>query len=104
MAQNKPTTPAKTPLKPTDPHPDDDERMASLREFGRERLYANDFYGGHKGSAEGEPNDPFKLFRWIGCKLSGKKWEPKSEQSKIDSKPPTEPKITRGEVDTHNLL
>src|ERR1700759_2777494 len=58
-------------LKPTDPHPGDDEHMASLREWARQKEFANDNFGGHKGIATGEANDPFKVFRWVGRKLSG---------------------------------
>jgi len=47
-----------------------------LREFAREKEYANDYWGGHKGSVHGEAKDPFKLFRWMGRKLSGDKGKP----------------------------
>jgi len=53
--------------------PTEEERLASLQAFCEERMYANDFFGGQKGCAEGPPNDPFKLFRWAKRKMSGEK-------------------------------
>lgn len=74
---------APPPLAPTDPHPGDDAKMAEFRAWGREKLYANDNFGGHKGVATGPANDPFKVFRWVGRKVRGvpteggrsKKWD-----------------------------
>jgi hypothetical protein len=62
--------------------PTEEERLASLRAFCEEKKYANDYWGGHKGSAEGPPNDPFKLFRWAKRKMSGEKvtWRKMSEE------------------------
>lgn len=65
--------------------PTEEERLASLRAFVEEKRYANDYYGGHKGSAEGPPNDPFKVFRWAKRKMSGEKgavWRRMSAEQK----------------------
>jgi hypothetical protein len=63
--------------------PTEEERLASLREFCEEKKYALDYWGGHKGSAEGPPNDPFKVFRWAKRKMSGERgvtWRKMSEE------------------------
>lgn len=63
--------------------PTEEERIASLLAFAEEKKYAPDFFGGHKGSAEGMPNDPFKAFRWAKRKMSGEKghvWRRLSEE------------------------
>ena len=58
--------------RPTDPHPDDDPYLASLRAWAREKEYANDYYGGHKGAVDPDkaPNDPLKPLRWVRRKFS----------------------------------
>jgi hypothetical protein len=45
-------------------------------------MYSDDYWGGLKGSAEGPPNDPFKVFRWAKRKMSGEKvtWRKMSEE------------------------
>jgi hypothetical protein len=96
-------TSAKILLHRTDSNPIDDKKAANLREFARDKQYANDYFGGHKGSSSGEPNDPFKLFRWIGKKISGQKETPEPPKP-ADYKPPSETDVNKGEIDTHNLL
>jgi len=62
--------------------PTEEERLASLRAFCEEKMYSDDYWGGLKGSAEGPPNDPFKVFRWAKRKMSGEKvtWRKMSEE------------------------
>ena len=63
--------------------PTEEERLASLRAFCEEKMYVNDYFGGLKGSPEGPPNDPFKVFRWAKRKMSGEKgvtWKKMSEE------------------------
>ena len=91
--------------------PSEEERLASLQAFCAERLYANDYFGGQKGCADGPPNDPFKLFRWAKRKMSGEKgavwrrlgdehkekWEAAGGEMK-------DGEIAQGEVDTSRLI
>jgi hypothetical protein len=98
--KSKKAAKAPPPLKPTDPHPGDNEYHASLRAWAREKEYMNDNFGGHKGVAVGEPNDPFKVFRWVGRKLRGK---PTNGGRSHHWEPSRPGEVADGEVDTHNL-
>jgi hypothetical protein len=65
--------------------PSEEERLASLRAFVEEKKYAPDYFGGHKGSAQGQPNDPFKPFRWAKRKIEGEKghvWHKLTEEQR----------------------
>lgn len=91
--------------------PSEEERLASLQAFCEERMYANDYFGGQKGCAEGPPNDPFKLFRWAKRKMSGEKgavWRKLSieqrEKWEAAGGEMKEGEIARGEMDTSRLI
>lgn len=89
--------------------PNEEERLASLREFVEEKMYANDNFGGHKGVADGPANDPFKAFRWAKRKMSGEKgavWRKMSVEQRArweaDGRAdPDKGEMGRGDVDTH---
>jgi hypothetical protein len=94
------------PLRPTDPHADDNEYLASLRTWAREKEYlADDHFGGHKGASTGDAHDPLQGFRWIGRKIRGKPTNGGKKHEADDDTPPTPPDaITDGDVDTHQIV
>lgn len=63
----QPTTSNQTPHRPSQTPA---ERVALLQEFKESQEHINDNWGGIKGSVEGPPKDPFKVFRWAARKLS----------------------------------
>ena len=90
--------------------PTEEERLASLRAFCEEKMYANDYWGGLKGSADGPPNDPFKVFRWAKRKMSGEKgvtWRKMSEEDAEKWKRvgwARDGEIAVGDVDTSRVV
>jgi len=90
--------------------PTEEERLASLREFCEEKKYANDYWGGHKGSADGPPNDPFKVFRWAKRKMGGEKgatWKKMSEENAEKWKREgwaKDGEVAHGDVDTSRVI
>lgn len=92
--------------------PTEEERLASLRAFAEEKMYVNDYWGGHKGSAEGMPNDPFKVFKWAKRKMSGERgsvWRRLSDEQKakweaaggtVDE---NRGEVAWGDIDTHTV-
>jgi hypothetical protein len=71
--------PVRGGLRPTDPREGDSPYIASMREWARSKQYARDDFDSHRDVAEREPADPFKLFKWAGRKITGKK-APKKEE------------------------
>ena len=97
----------------TGSHPTEEERLASLREFVKDKQHSADYFGGQEGKPEGPPKDPFKVFRWAKAKVGGeegdvwrrmsveetRKWEEQGRDADPDLG-----EIVKGDVDTHRIL
>lgn len=82
-----------------------EERRASLQAFADSKLQANDNFGGHKGVAEGPPNDPFKVLKWAKRKMSGEKgqvWSKMSAEERAKWEADDGP-IVHGDVDSSKV-
>jgi len=90
------------PLAPTDTHPGDDPKTLEFRRWARQRLYANDNFGGHKGVATGPANDPFKVFRWVGRKVRGVSTEG-GRSKKWDTSERKEGEVVPGDMESQRI-
>ena len=93
-------------------HPNEDERLASLIEFAETKKMVADNFGGHKGVAEGPPNDPLKVFKWAKRKIGGEKGEvwhkmtvEEREQWEADGggANPEKGEVSQGDMDTSRI-
>jgi hypothetical protein len=93
-----------TGLSPTDARDGDSPYIASMRAWAKEKEFINDNFGGHKGIAVGEPNDPFKLFKWAGRKMSGKPKPQAKQPEDATARSPFDPPIVAvGDMDTSKI-
>jgi len=93
--------------------PTEEERLASLRAFVEEKQFAPDYFGGHKGSAEGPPNDPFKVLKWAKRKIGGEKghvWEKLTAEQRQEWEAEggyvneAQGEIAKGDLDSSKIL